>query len=190
MKLDHVVPPGALHPPSKAVMRLLREANDVFVAFSQTTFKMLIIIRKRFLMLTIFLLWNVASLLAGQKLIDQKELTNLLGKGVLLLEQKKYSEARHEFRSLTQKDPSFAQGFFYLGIAEMNTGDLLAAEGSFRRALNLDPHATNTLYNLGIVLLEEGKPDEAIPRLEKVWKAANKNPCVSSKLREAADSSN
>jgi len=58
----------------------------------------------------------------------------------------------------------------------MNTGDLLAAEGSFRRALNLDPHATNTLYNLGIVLLEEGKPDEAIPPLEKVWKAANKNP--------------
>ena len=87
--------------------------------------------------------------------------------GVSLLQQKRYEEARRELESAAMQHADSAEAFFYLGMAELHLGDRLAAEASLRRSLELDPRAVNTLYNLGVLLLDDKKPSQAIPYLEQ-----------------------
>src|SRR5438128_3890365 len=39
-------------------------------------------------------------------------------RGMILLEQKRYADARQEFLAATERAPGSAQAFFYLGMAE------------------------------------------------------------------------
>ena len=88
-------------------------------------------------------------------------------KGTELLRQKNYREARQCFERVTQSQPRFGEGFFYLGISALHAGDKAAAETALRRAVKLNPLAVSALYNLGVLLLDEEKPAEAATYLEK-----------------------
>jgi tetratricopeptide (TPR) repeat protein len=85
-----------------------------------------------------------------------------LKEGVSLLRQKKYAEAKEVFLSITNRDPGFGQGYFYLGLTELNLGNTDSAEKSFRHALELNPRSKETLFNLGVLLLGQRRPVEAI----------------------------
>ncbi|MGB9491266.1 MAG: tetratricopeptide repeat protein [Terriglobales bacterium] len=50
---------------------------------------------------------------------------------------------------------------FYLGMAEMGAGQLPQAEESFRRAIQLAPRGPRMHYALGLLLQEEGRPQDA-----------------------------
>ena len=99
-----------------------------------------------------------------------------LQKGIALFQQRKYAEARQELLRETLRHPSSAQGYFYLGMAEVHLGDLAAGERSLRHALELNPGSPNTLCNLGVLLLEQRKPQEALPFLEKANRLEPTNP--------------
>lgn len=55
-----------------------------------------------------------------------------------------------------------SQGWFEQGIARIKAVDYVAAEACFRNALKSDPQSLNTQLNLGYVLGEQGRYDEAI----------------------------
>jgi predicted O-linked N-acetylglucosamine transferase (SPINDLY family) len=57
--------------------------------------------------------------------------------------------------------PEDAESLKTLGNARKAAGDLEGAAASYRRALELRPGYTTALYNLGLVLLDLGRPDEA-----------------------------
>jgi len=58
--------------------------------------------------------------------------------------------------------PQFAQAWNYLGTIAYQSHDYLRAESSFRRALAADPEAFEPLVNLGGVLVNLQKLDEAL----------------------------
>lgn len=82
---------------------------------------------------------------------------------VQLEEQGKYGLAANAYREIIQKDPKSLLAWTNLGNAEMQAGRRPAAEEAFRKALELDPEAADTLNNLAWLLYEEKRMDEAEP---------------------------
>ena len=52
---------------------------------------------------------------------------------------KDFRRAVERFKSTLELDPKFALACYYLGLAQVEMGDLEGAMGSFQRALELDP---------------------------------------------------
>src|SRR5579885_1284041 len=108
-----------------------------------------------------------------------------LKQGILLLQKKRFAEAREEFLRAVQADSDSAEAFFYLSIAERDLGHLSAAESDLRRSLDLNPNSQNALYNLGVLLLESKKPVEAANFLERAEKIGPDSPEISANLVRA-----
>ena len=64
-------------------------------------------------------------------------------------------------------DDAFAAAHAQVATLHWRSGDLQAAETSFRKALDLDPGDTQSLYAYGNYLRTVNRPQEAIPVLEK-----------------------
>jgi tetratricopeptide (TPR) repeat protein len=67
-------------------------------------------------------------------------------------------------------------------MAEVHLGNAPVAERCLRHALELNPQSVNTLYNLGVLLLDQKKPRQAIPYLEKASQAGPSSPELSVNL--------
>lgn len=67
-------------------------------------------------------------------------------------------------------------------------GDYAKAEISYRKALAKDPKNPTAKNNLGVILNELGKPDEAIPILQEAIKTDNKNAIAHYVLGKALNS--
>lgn len=65
------------------------------------------------------------------------------------------------FQNAAAPEPANADGWFRLGLAQMDSGLLEQAESSFRRVLRLDPRHAKAGINLGTVLQFAGRGDEA-----------------------------
>src|SRR5579885_3530900 len=98
-----------------------------------------------------------------------------LKQGILLLQKKRFAEAREKFLQAVQADSDSAEAFFYLSIAESD----------LRRSLDLNPNSQNALYNLGVLLLESKKPVEAVNFLERAEKIGPASPEISANLVRA-----
>jgi len=99
-----------------------------------------------------------------------------LQKGLTLYQHKEYIKARDVFLHVTQIRSRSAEAFFYLGISEARLGNLPQAEDSLRRALTLDPNSLPAVYNLGVVLLDQKKPVEGAPYLERAYRKGPASP--------------
>jgi Flp pilus assembly protein TadD len=82
---------------------------------------------------------------------------------VQLEEQGKYGLAAQTYREILQKDPKSTLAWTNLGNAEMQLGRHVPAEEAFRKALELDADAADTLNNLAWLLYEQKRVDEAEP---------------------------
>ncbi len=138
----------------------------------------------------IWLLWATcpgSAAVLGQQRIETKTSnpSNDLQKGIELLEEKKYAEARQAFMIAIRRNPSSAKCFFYLAMAEDRLHDLPSAEKHLRVALDLDPRSGSVLYNLGVLLLEEKKSREAIRYLERAAETSSQGPELSVNLIRA-----
>ncbi|WP_188055575.1 tetratricopeptide repeat protein [Oryzomonas rubra] len=71
--------------------------------------------------------------------------------------------------------PCTPEEWFALGITFTKSQNYIDAELSFRRALELAPHSLETLLNLGYVLGEQGKTEEALGCYESVLAEAPGN---------------
>jgi tetratricopeptide (TPR) repeat protein len=86
---------------------------------------------------------------------------------VQLEEQGKLALASQAYREILAKDPRSLLAWTNLGNAEMRLDRRVAAEEAFRKALEIDPNAADTLNNLAWLLFEEKRIDEAEPLARK-----------------------
>lgn len=82
-----------------------------------------------------------------------------------LYQQRHFDEATTAFRGYTERRPDNPWGHYMLGLAAWKSGDLETARGALERSLELDGTSVKTLLNLGRVLLEQDRPNDALTRI-------------------------
>lgn len=78
--------------------------------------------------------------------IDQNE---LIVRGIELMSQEKYAEAKEVFAVAVQHDRKNLAAYLDLGNACINNGDINDGISAFKRALLIDKDSTEALYSLG-----------------------------------------
>lgn len=76
-------------------------------------------------------------------------------------EQGKTEVALDEVRQAITIDPSFAESYDLRGLIYMRLNDNRAAEESFRRAIALNPRDANPHHNVGWLMCDQGRYEEA-----------------------------
>jgi Tfp pilus assembly protein PilF len=82
---------------------------------------------------------------------------------VQLESEGKYALAATTYREILARDPKSVLAWTNLGNAEMQLDRASAAEEAFRKALELDANAADTLNNLAWLLYEQKRYEEAEP---------------------------
>jgi tetratricopeptide (TPR) repeat protein len=72
------------------------------------------------------------------------------------------------FAAYAERKPENAWGHYMLGLSQWKVGNLDAAEEAFEKALEIDPQHVKSLNNLSRVLLDAGRPNDALARIEHV----------------------
>jgi tetratricopeptide (TPR) repeat protein len=81
--------------------------------------------------------------------------------GCLWLEQNKPDAAESEFTAYTLRRSKAPEGWLKLGLAQLRSDDLAAAEKSFSTVLYLNPNNAEALNGFGLARIERGHPLEA-----------------------------
>jgi tetratricopeptide (TPR) repeat protein len=63
----------------------------------------------------------------------------VFNQGVILWNQNKFAEAKAKFEESTKIDPNYAEGYYRLGMANVNLGDLPGAVSAFESYLKVAP---------------------------------------------------
>jgi tetratricopeptide (TPR) repeat protein len=79
-----------------------------------------------------------------------------------LYHERRYREASDWFASYVVDRPENAWGHYMLGLSAWKAGDPTLAETAFIGALGIDPDHLKSRLNLTRVLLEAGRPEEAL----------------------------
>ena len=90
--------------------------------------------------------------------------------GLVLLRQKKLSEAEQEFRAVLRKDPEDVEAHTNLGSTFVEMGNIDAGLGEFHAANALRPLYTPAWRELGLALAKQGKWSEAAEALREAAK--------------------
>jgi tetratricopeptide (TPR) repeat protein len=96
-----------------------------------------------------------------------------------LMAQGKLDDAGRELETLSKKQPEPAGVERLRGIVEYQNNRLADADASFTRALSENPSDLESMQMRGVILYRRGKPEEAIPLLERAHAAgpiANADP--------------
>ncbi|MBN2172188.1 MAG: tetratricopeptide repeat protein [Candidatus Krumholzibacteriota bacterium] len=83
-----------------------------------------------------------------------------------------YDQAAHLFTAFAYHHPEHVWGNYMLGLSEWKRGDAAAAEAALRAALAIRPEHRKSLLNLGRVLMELGRNEEALELVDRVREAA------------------
>ncbi|MGH7467172.1 MAG: tetratricopeptide repeat protein [Longimicrobiales bacterium] len=78
-----------------------------------------------------------------------------------------YEEAAELFTVYTEENPNDGFGFYMLGLSTWKSGDHERAEKALLRAVELNGESVKVRTNLSRVLLEQGRPADALPHLQK-----------------------
>lgn len=79
----------------------------------------------------------------------------------------RYDESAEMFGVYVESNPSNAFGQYMLGLSAWKSGDHETAEIALTRAVELEGESVKIRTNLGRVVLERGRPLDALPHLEK-----------------------
>jgi Tfp pilus assembly protein PilF len=80
--------------------------------------------------------------------------------------ERRYADAVALFSAYLETKPDNPWGYYMQGLSALKTGDTKGAETAFGRALELDRTHVKSHLNLARVLLEQGRPLEALDRLD------------------------
>jgi Tfp pilus assembly protein PilF len=80
--------------------------------------------------------------------------------------KRNYREATEMFDRYVQDHPRNAFGHYMLGLSAWKSGDLERARNAFEQSLALDSTNVKTRLNLGRVLLDEKRPDDALVHVQ------------------------
>jgi len=89
-------------------------------------------------------------------------------RGLELLQGNQASLSLAEFERAVMLDPANAEFLKSLGNARKAMGDLVGAMASYRRSLEIASDYTSPRYNLGLVLLDLGRPAEAEEHFRRI----------------------
>ena len=81
------------------------------------------------------------------------------------------TRSRQSFKQNLQAatlNPADASAHYQLGLIYQKRGELDAAVGSFKRAIEIDPGETDAHYQLGRIARQEGRLNEAVQHFERV----------------------
>jgi len=99
---------------------------------------------------------NLASILDG-----------FLSNGWSRFVQQDQARAEKLFREVLERDPNDARAHIGLGILRRVQNRLDDARIELETGIALDPNHTVAVRNLGLTLIQMGRPEEAIPYIEK-----------------------
>jgi tetratricopeptide (TPR) repeat protein len=85
-----------------------------------------------------------------------------------LMQEGKYDEALAKLQALASQNPKLPGLSHQLGAAYYKKGDFLKATGYLRQAIEENPKDSEAVQLLGLSYYLSGRPNEAIPFLEKV----------------------
>jgi len=81
--------------------------------------------------------------------------------------QRSYKEAVELFTLYTERRNANPWGYYMLGLSAWKAGDHVLAEEGFEKALELDGLHVKSWLNLGRVLLDMGRPDDALAKIDE-----------------------
>jgi Flp pilus assembly protein TadD len=114
--------------------------------------------------------------LGGPEGADRGAASSAVQRGIALIKNEKYAEARQQLEQAVTADPKNAEAAYYLGLAREKTKDRDGAEASYKAALAIDPAFVEASENLAAVYLDEPpRPDEAITVLKDALAKAPDN---------------
>jgi tetratricopeptide (TPR) repeat protein len=87
--------------------------------------------------------------------------------GRILVDQGEYTASLEPLRACLERQPSHLEARFLLGLAASHTGDPEAARQAFEAVIEAVPGHVGARYNLGRVLIELGRREEGVARLEE-----------------------
>lgn len=99
--------------------------------------------------------------------------------GSLLMEAGKQQESISQLEEAVSLRPKSAEAQNALGEAYNKFGETVPAEKAFAASVALDPKFAAAQTNLGLILLQQGKPDEAAQHLDEALKVLGKSPDAS-----------
>lgn len=104
------------------------------------------------------------SLLSGGSDGDQEH-TDYYTEGAQLLREEKFHEALTSFRLALRESPSDTDVMQQIAVTYTRIGMTDEAVKTYRRVLELKPHAAGAHYGLAFLLLQRGSRDEAVAHL-------------------------
>jgi choline-sulfatase len=100
----------------------------------------------------------------------------LVNVATVQLGARRYDEARQSLQEALLLNPRLARTHNALGVVEAETGHTAEAIVRWKRAVELEPQDFDTVYNLGRLLRESGRVEEARPYLERFAREAPASP--------------
>ena len=79
---------------------------------------------------------------------------------------RRYDEAIDLFTRYTGQKSENPWGYYMLGLSAWKAGEYATAEEALEQALELDPRHVKSWINLGRVLLDDGRPEEALAKID------------------------
>ena len=92
---------------------------------------------------------------------DPSDADNLYHLGVVYSELRQFDKASATLEQLVELAPDHVHGLTALGVAEINSGNLLIAEEWLRKATEIDPKNQWALRNLGACLMKQNRHEDA-----------------------------
>jgi Flp pilus assembly protein TadD len=103
-------------------------------------------------------------LIAGRS-DGSEERTDYYQEGIDLLRQEKFHEALTSFRLALRENPSDTDVLQQIAVTYTRIGMTDEAARTYRRVLELKPHASGAHYGLAFLLLQRGRQDDCVAHL-------------------------
>lgn len=104
------------------------------------------------------------KLISGDSEDDSRD-TDYYSEGTDLLRQEKYHEALTSFRLALREDPSDTDVLQQIAVTYTHIGMTDEAVRTYRRVLDMKPHASGAHYGLAFLLLQRGAVDDGVAHL-------------------------
>lgn len=87
--------------------------------------------------------------------------------GQTALRAGEYPRAARAFLRVVELEPTYADGFYFLAVAQAKSGNLMAAQSSIGRCVGLAPRHSRAWFLLGLIYTKAGNLTDAASALEK-----------------------
>jgi arylsulfatase A-like enzyme/Flp pilus assembly protein TadD len=94
------------------------------------------------------------------------------GAGLLMSARGRHADAAQAFERAVATDPTNAEYWVNLGNARRAAGAIDTAGDAYRTAAELDPHSPDAANGLGVLLVQQRRPAEAIPWFQRALQTA------------------